>query len=310
MKNFLKFNNRELKADEPRISYSQFAMYSKCPKQWELSYVQNLRTNRQSIHTIFGTAFHETLQHYLTVLYEDSIKSSEYINLHETLKDKMHSLYKEAFEVTNVHFSNKEELEEFYNDGCLILDWIKKKRGVLFSKRTEELVGIEIPICHPVFKGSNVLLVGFLDVVLFDKALNKITIIDIKTSTSGWNKYQKADKLKTSQLVLYKTYFAEQYGYDVDKIDIVYMIVKRKLIENALFPQKRLTEFSPASGKPTRNVLLNELKTFTTTCFMPDGSYNKDHNYLSIAGKNYKNCTYCEFAEDDELCPLKNRIKQ
>ena len=33
------------------------------------------------------------------------------------------------------------------------------------------------------------------------------------------------------------------------------MIVKRKLIEGAMFPQKRVQEFIPASGKPTRNKL-------------------------------------------------------
>jgi len=47
-------------------------------------------------------------------------------------------------------------------------------------------------------------------------------------------KYQKADKIKASQLVLYKEYFAKQYGFDVDKIDILYFIVKRKLIEGAI----------------------------------------------------------------------------
>ena len=63
------------------------------------------------------------------------------------------------------------------------------------------------------------MMLGYLDVVIRDKRNNKITIIDIKTSTMGWNKYQKADKTKTSQLVLYKKYFAEQYGFDVENID-------------------------------------------------------------------------------------------
>ena len=125
----------------------------------------------------------------------------------------------------------------------------------------------------------------------------------------GWNKYQKADKNKTSQLVLYKKYFAEQYGYDPEKIDIKYMIVKRKLIEGAMFPQKRITEFSPASGKPTRNKLARSIDEFVKSSFKADGSYNLDREYPAVAGKNNKNCKYCEFKDQPDLCPAKARIK-
>ena len=69
MNKFLKYSQREPLPDERKISYSQFSMYSQCPKHWELAYAKNLRTYSQSIHTIFGTAMHETLQHYLTVMF-------------------------------------------------------------------------------------------------------------------------------------------------------------------------------------------------------------------------------------------------
>jgi len=137
-----------------------------------------------------------------------------------------------------------------------------------------------------------------------------ITIIDIKTSTRGWNKYQKADKIKTSQLVLYKKYFAEQYGFDVEKIDIKYMIVKRKLIDGAMFPQKRIIEFSPASGKPTRNKLASSIESFVDSSFHDDGSFNLDRQYPSVAGKNNKNCKWCEFKDQLDLCPKGDRIRE
>ena len=152
-------------------------------------------------------------------------------------------------------------------------------------------------------------MLGYLDIVVRDKRDGKITIIDIKTSTMGWNKYQKADKTKTSQLVLYKKYFAEQYGFDVEKIDIKYMIMKRKLIDGAMFPQKRVTEFMPASGKPTRNKLASSIKSFVDLNFTPDGSYiNKEH--VAVAGKNNKHCKWCEFKDQLDLCPKINRIKE
>ena len=310
MNKFLKFNQREPNKAERKISYSQYAMYSTCPKHWELAYVKNLRTFSQSIHTIFGTAFHETLQNYLTVMFNESVKAADEIDINKYLADQMHSLYKEAVEKMGEHFSTRRELNEFYSDGVAILDWFKRKRGQYFSARNEELLGIEIPIYHPVNdKNDKVMMLGYLDVVIRDKRDNKITIIDIKTSTRGWNKYQKADKTKTSQLVLYKKYFAEQYGFDVEKIDIKYMIVKRKLIEGAMFPQKRITEFAPASGKPTRNKLGRSIESFVDSSFKDDGSFNLDRKYPAVAGKNNKNCKWCEFKDQYDLCPRADRIK-
>ena len=310
MNKFLKYNKREPKFNERKISYSQFSMYSQCPKHWELAYVKDLRTFRQSIHTIFGSAFHETLQHYLTVMYEESVKKADEIDLHKYLKDQMYQMYKEAVDKMGEHFSNKFELGEFYEDGVAILDWFKRKRGVYFSRKNEELVGVEVPIYHPVNETNDkVMMLGYLDIVIRDKRDDKITIIDIKTSTMGWNKYQKADKTKTSQLVLYKKYFAEQYGFDVEKIDIKYMIVKRKLIEGAMFPQKRIIEFAPASGKPTRNKLTRSIEDFVHTNFNQDGSYILDKQYPATAGKNNKNCKWCEFKDQPTLCLPHKRIR-
>ena len=310
MHSFLKYSTREPIEGERKISYSQFSMYSTCPKQWELGYAKSLRTFSQSIHTLFGTALHETLQLYLTTLYNESAKAADRLGLHEILKEKLFNGYREAYEKMGVHFSNKFEIGEFYQDGVAILDYVKRHRKQYFSPKDEELVGIEVPIYHPISdEHGHILMMGFLDVVVRNIRTDRVRIIDIKTSTNGWNKYQKADKIKASQLVLYKHYFAEQFGFDVEKIDIVYMIVKRKLIVDAMFPQKRVQEFRPASGKPTRNKLLKEIHSMVESCFTKTGEYNLDREYPAIAGKNYKNCKYCEFAEDDELCPLKNRIK-
>ena len=87
------------------------------------------------------------------------------------------------------------------------------------------------------------------------------------------------------------------------------MIVKRKLIEGAMFPQKRITEFMPASGKPTRNKLARSIKSFVESSFLANGDYNMNKQYPAIAGKNNKNCKYCEFKDQHDLCVKSNRIK-
>ena len=311
MNKFLKYSVVEPKEGDKRISYSQFAMYSACPKHWELAYAKGLRTFSQSIHTIFGTAFHETLQTYISTMYKDSVKAADELDLHKLLRDNMASVYKKAIDETKEHFSTKFELGEFYNDGVAILDWFKSHRGAYFSKKGYELVGIEMPLYTQAVDGNkDIKMLAYLDIVLRDTVFNKIEIIDIKTSTRGWNKWQKADKIKSSQLVLYKEYFAKQYGFSADMIDIKYLIVKRKLFDGAMFPQKRVQEFIPASGKPTRNKLLKEINEFINVGFKDDGSYNLDNKYLAVPGKNNKSCKFCEFKDNQDLCPKENRIRE
>jgi hypothetical protein len=253
---------------------------------------------------------HETLQWYLQTLYTKSVKEAEKINLHECLHECMTQNY--MLEVSNMngeHFSTAQELKEFYVDGIQILDYISKHRSEYFSVQETELIGIEIPLyIQAVESHPKVILNGFLDVVLRNKKTDTIRIIDFKTSTKGWNASAKADKLKASQLVLYKSYFAKQYGYNEDKIDIEYVILKRKLIEGFAYPQKRTQICAPASGKPTRKKLLQEIERFVQLSFHPDGTYNMETIHPAVGGSKFSNCKYCEFKSNEELCPKANRI--
>lgn len=301
----------EKKEGQKTISYSQFAMWSSCPHKWKLNYVDRVRLGGATIHTVFGTAFHETLQWYIHVLYTKSVKEADQINLEELLHEQITQNYMMAVvENNNEHFSTARELQEFYQDGIKILEWVKKRRTDYFNSQRYKLIGIEMPLYVPVTETSEkVFINGFLDIVLQEIATDRILILDIKTSTKGWNANAKKDKLKAAQLVLYKSYFAKQYGYDEEKIDIQYFIVKRKLIDGLMYPQKRVQTFVPPSGKPTRNKLKQELHEFVNSAFNSDGSYKTDGIFPAIGNKGYSNCRYCEFADREDLCPKANRIK-
>jgi len=293
-----------------RISYSQWSMFEKCPKQWELSYIRKLRPTDPNIHQVFGTAMHEVLQKYLLVMYTDSVKKADWLDLPKILITKMRDEYKSAVEAHGSHFSNSGELEEFTEDGIAILDWFKKRRRQYFSSKNMELLAIEADICWPVSKkNKSVYMYGFLDIVLRDKDLNKITIIDIKTSRMGWNKYQKKDKLKAAQLVIYKKYFSEQYNVPIENIDVEFFIVKRKLLEESMFPQKRIQTIRPSSGKVTQNRIQKKLESFVEHCFDEDGNKRESADYPALAGKGMKNCKYCPFKTDYEKCPKEDRIR-
>ena len=278
-----------------RISYSQYNQWVTCPHKWKLNYIDDLGKYTDSIHTLFGTSMHEVLQTYLTVMYNDTIKMADALPLDEMLLHRMKTNYTQIMERNGGEvFCEQEDMEEFYSHGMTILEWFKKKRNMYFSKKNYELVGIEVPIEYEL--PNKIKFIGYMDVVLHDTFRDRYKIIDIKTSTMGWNKYMKADKNKTDQLLLYKQFYGAENNISTDKIDVEYFIVKRKLYEKVDFPQRRVQTFQPASGKPSINKLMNNLNQFLDESFI-DGEYNVEHTYIKQPSK--KNCRFCEFNQTE-----------
>ena len=274
-----------------KISYSQYNQWATCPYKWKLNYIDELRQFTDSIHTMFGTSMHEVLQTYLTVMYNDTAKMADALPLDKMLLHRMKTNYIDIMQRNGGEvFCEQEDMEEFYQHGLNILDWFKKKRGMYFSKRGYELVGVEVPIEYDI--SSGIKFIGYMDVVIYDTVRDKYKIIDIKTSTMGWNKWAKADKNKTDQLLLYKQFYGAQHDIPLDKIDIEYFIVKRKLYEKVDFPQRRVQTFTPANGKPSINKVINNLNKFIIESFI-GGEYNMEHNYIKQPSK--KNCRWCDF---------------
>jgi len=277
-----------------RISYSQLSMFSECPQRWKLNYIDKLRVFETNIHLIFGTAMHEVIQTWLEVMYNDSIKNANKLNLEQRLHDKLIEGFKKAKEEEGKEPCTLEQLREFFQDGVNILDFVKKRRADYFSKRGYKLIGCEVPI--EVDLKKNVKIIGYLDLVILDEFHNTITIYDIKTSTQGWNKWMKKDENKTQQLLLYKQFYSKQYNHPIDKIEVEYFIVKRKLWENAMFPQKRVQKFSPASGTVSMNKVAKRLNTFLDLAFDDEGSKISE-NIIPTPSK--KACKWCEFRKTE-----------
>ena len=277
---------------EKSISYSQTLAYNTCPHQWALSYIKKLQEYKPSIHTVFGTAFHETLQEWLTELYEGTVKKAMEKDLDALLLSKMQSVYAEEKERYGEHFSSSEELSEFHNDGIEILKYIKKKRSAFFGTKYIKLVGVEIPLLHKI--SENIFFKGYIDLLLYDEQDDKYTIIDIKTSTSGWNQYAKKDDKKLAQLLLYKEFLAKQFQIDVEKVDVKYFIVKRKVPADPEYPAmgKRVQEFIPPSGKIKRGQAGNALMKFIQDAFDDKGQY-RDKEYDNAPSKS--NCMFCSY---------------
>ncbi len=250
-----------------KISYSQFAMWDKCPYTWKANYVDKAETFKGNIYTLFGSAIHETIQAYLVCYYERTIKEADALPLHDILIYRMKELYKESKERYGDEFEvDQKEMIEFTNDGFAIIDEFLKRKGSHFKKKDTELVGIEMNLNYKLPK--NMRFVGFME-----------------------NKYMKADKNKTNQLLLYKHFMAKQLEISEDKIDVEYLILKRRLYENMMYPQKRIQAFSPASGKPSVNKVMNRLQEFMDECYDDKGKIIS-HNYEKC--EPHKKCRSCK----------------
>ena len=288
---------------QKNISYSQYTMWKKCPKQWALQYRDGKKKYSPSIHTVFGKALHEAFQHYIQTMYETSAAAADREDINEMLKDQLRSHYQDEYKKNKKqHFSSAGELSEFYQDGVEILNYLKKHRGKYFSKRGWHLVGIETPILMPPMKyNPNVLFMGYLDIVMYNEKLDKFKIIDIKTSTNGWKlKYVKDDEDKQFQLILYKKYFAEQFGVPIENIDIEFFITRRKVYEEGDFPQKRFQMYSPPSGKIKTSRATKAIEEFMSECFIKNKHTTKEMH----PNPSKWNCSFCPYKEDKQLCGL------
>ena len=76
-----------------------------------------------------------------------------------------------------------------------------------------------------------------------------------------------------------------------DKIDVEYLILKRRLYENIIYPQKRIQAFSPASGKPSVNKVMTRLQEFMDECYDDKGKIIA-HDYEKC--ESHKKCRSCK----------------
>jgi len=286
------------------VSYTQFSAWSECPHKWKLMYIDKMR-QPPNIHLAFGSAMHETLQEYLDLMYNKSIKAADEFPIYEDFQERFMKIYGDYKEQLGENFSTKKEIIEFVNDGLDILEFFIQRRQMHFSKRGTRLLGVEMPILTPPHeKYPNIMLYGKLDLVFYDEDLQKVSIWDIKTSTRGWTKWDKENKIKLAQMVLYKKYFAEQYNIPVDDIDCKYFIVKRKIPKDPKYPAmaSRIQTFEPSSGKVTMNRVSRQLHEFIEDCFEGDMYNMKEYT----KNPSDKNCKWCPFNDKPDLCNKKH----
>ena len=282
------------------ISYSQLSSFATCEKQWYLTYVKKLAPYQPSIHAVFGTAMHETIQSWLEKMYHDKVKTANEMDLDALLYENMIKAYKgQKAQNSHEHFTNQEEMNMFYLDGKHILNFLKKKRGGYFSTKHTYLAGVETLLYQELRPG--VVFKGLIDLVFYNEYLDEWTIMDIKTSTSGWSKFAKNDDKRKSQILLYKEFFSRQFNIPKEKINVEYFILKRKVPREAEFAsmQRRVQEFKPGDGPRKMKQAVDLMENFVSKAVDLGGNYI-EKEYPTNPSNDA--CRFCAIKEM-RLCP-------
>jgi hypothetical protein len=200
------------------VSYSQYSIWRSCQYQWYLNYAQGNYIFNPSIHTVFGTAIHETLQSYVDKIFNISNAEADREDWIAFFKNAFTTEYLNQLKNTkNVHFSSPDEMKEFFEDGVEIIKSFIKDKSKWFGVKGWKLIGIETPIMYPLEGKTNLYMKGFIDLIMYNESTDQYFIYDFKTSTRGWGDKEKKDETKSQQIILYKKFFSDLYKVDLDK---------------------------------------------------------------------------------------------
>lgn len=277
-----------------KVSFSQYSMWSKCPNSWKLNYLEGKRIFDATLNTCFGTAIHAALQTYIEKLYTTSSEVADNLDLIMIFKNKFNEELI-SLKAKNPKFAyTEDDYNEFIFNGDDILTAFlnTSNRKKHFPSNKYEFIGVELPLDAELT--HNVNFIAFVDLILKDKVTGKIKIYDFKTSSLGWNRWQKEDPAKYEQVLLYKAFYSKKFNVPLNMIEVEFFILKRKLYENVSFPQSHIQLFSPVHNLPALATTLNSFTKFITECFTNTGEYNVAGIYPKIPGKNKKNCKYCQ----------------
>jgi hypothetical protein len=285
-----------------KISYSQYTMWANCPQAWKLKYIDGHKFDDTSINTIFGTAIHEVVQEWLDTLYNKSETVAKSVYLHDTFKDKLITLFKENVIIDangeKTFLSDKKTLMEYYEQGCQIITYIQQNYKKIFPTSNTRLFGIEYELHAEIKPGVNY--IGYIDIVTYNELTGKYVLYDLKTSRAGWDQKTKTDPYKVGQLLLYKTFFAQQEGVDIDSISVEFIILKRTIFENSPYPIPRVSKFEPPNKTPSLNKNWDRFQQFVDTAFDEEGNYITEQK----ATPSKEACRWCVYRDKKELCSV------
>lgn len=264
---------------KPHVSYSEMSTWMQCSYRHKLKHIDGIDLDSYGIETILGTAFHECVQ--------------ARVNGHEPDQQKLRDIIQRDIDKVK----DEDKKKDFSVEECMQRALVMSVEGIAFldiqfpgwkliqaeENLYEKMVLGEVNHEDASFK-------GFIDLII--EAPNKkgkmiVWIIDWKTAARPWDKRKIMDPKVTSQLSLYKNFWAAKHNRNHDEIRCGYIIALKK------GKPGKICSFIPISVGPTSSRrVLTVLNNFV-------GSMKRK---IAIKNKSESNCKYCEYKQT-KWCP-------
>lgn len=250
------------------ISFSELSVWVDCSWRHKLQHIDKVGTQEHSVYLDYGTSVHAAHENFIRTASMDSSIAT----------DMLRNLWKE-------HSHDPKELDSWINQAEKSLNDVPSFYGKTFPNW--EPVAAEFPLFEKIDDEPHAFK-GFIDAIITvpNKAGKKITwILDLKSTSWGWDRFKKSDKKLASQLVYYKNFWTKKTNTDPKAVKCGFVLLKR-----TAKPGDSCELVSVSAGDKSTKRSLNVIQDMLFAV------------NSGMALKNKNSCTYCEF-KDTAYCP-------
>lgn len=223
-------DSTRLPTGKNHISFSEVQVGLSCGWKHKLKYVDGLEDSG-SEHTVYGSVMHEALENWL--LQKDSVWYDHDQNTEDCLNAVKKAFQEIGFDADG---SDVKMNKEWLSPAQTMLTEVPAWMDATFPGWST--VAAEIELFEPIEGKDSLWYKGFVDCVIKipkktragSKSANvKYTywILDWKTTSWGWDKKKKTDRVKRMQLALYKHYVAKKLDIPLQDIKCGFVLLKR-----------------------------------------------------------------------------------
>jgi len=263
---------KHLPTGKPHVSYSECSDWIGCSFRHLLKHVKKIDLDKRGTATIVGTAFHSCVEARANGLEPDRAKILAVVR-------------NELERVTDPEerdgFDAEANVERAIVMSVEAMEFLSAKFPGWKLRKTEE--NLYEAIALDVAQHPDTAFKGFIDLVIevpHKKHGTVFWIIDWKTSSRPWGKDKLMDPRVTSQLALYKNFWATRANVPHDRVKCAFIVVVKSAKAG------KLCSLIPMSVGPTSSKrVLTVLNNFV-------GSVKRG---IAIKNKSEKNCKWCEY---------------
>jgi hypothetical protein len=254
-----------LPTGKPHVSYSEVKSWAECSYRHQLQHVKKIDLFKPSIHLDFGTAIHAACESFLKTRVMDS--SITLRMLDDAWKKNEGA---EGFD--------EKSLVKAKNESLAILAEVPNFMDTEFPEW--EFIAAEEQLYESINPHPHAFK-GFIDGVIKCKGKrgeDLVWVLDWKSSSRGWLRQKRQDKLTAAQLVLYKSFWSQKHNINLKEIRCAFVILKKQAKQG-----KHCELFAISVGDVTIKRNLKMVTDMVT-------SVKK-----GIALKNRNSCLYCDY---------------